>query len=469
MKNRTASPVILCVLCALLAWTVIPAPAAEPPPLNFVFILTDDQRYDALGCAGTDIRTPHLDALAARGVRFENAFVVLSICSPSRAACLTGRYNSANGVTRLDLPLRDGERTFAHLLKARGYRTAAMGKWHLRSTPAQCGFDEAVTFHGNASWYGRRVKEGGKTRVVKEFIEDHVADRSAAFVEACAKAGKPFVLFHNTQVPHMTGKFTWTPRQETLAAYRDVEIPLPPTWNDALEGKPPYLRSDRHRRQAERYGYDKPEAIREHVRLYRAAITDMDAALGRLLGRIRDLGLEESTWVLFMGDNGWFLGEHGFTSKVLAYEESMRVPMIVAGPGVKPGVRGELVLNIDLAPTMLQLAGVARPDVVHGRSLLPLLRGGAAADWRDAFVYEAPEAVLGSRPLWSVRTRRWKYIRTVVGPATGDVFEELYDLEADPRETANVAAREAHAGVLRDLRARLARWTAASPERGPMK
>jgi len=423
---------------------------------NIIFILTDDQRFDAMGCAGNGrIRTPNMDALAGRGTRFDRAFVTLSICSPSRAACLTGRYGSATGVTALGRPLRRGERTFAHLLKRAGYQTGFAGKWHLGTTPAACGFDVVSSFGGNGRYYGRSVTQNGTRRTIPGFIDDFVAEESIRFIRSAAKADAPFVLWMCTQVPHMNHKFDWNARQQTLALYDPARMPVPETWQDDLAGKPPYLKTARSRTRARQYGYGRKEAIRRHTQRYYAAVTEVDASIGTVLAAVRSLGLDDTTWFILMGDNGWFMGEHGFTSKVLAYEESIRVPMIVAGPGLKARTDKHLVLNVDLAATVLDIAGVAAPRTMHGRSLLPLVRGRETA-WRDDVVYEAPTPALGSWPLLAVRTERWKYIRTYAKADRSRVaFEELYDLRADPHEMRNLAADERCAGALRKLSARL--------------
>jgi len=431
--------------------------AASRQP-NFLFILTDDQRYDAMGCAGNRlVRTPHIDALAARGVRFDNAFVTLSICSPSRAACLTGRYGSANGVTTLAQAVNKRSRTFAQYLKEAGYRTGLAGKWHLKNTPESLGFDFASYFTSNGPQYDRKAIEAGRKTTARGYVEDYNADQSIRFLTEAAKSGDPFVLFHCTQVPHMTPLMDWTAKDEMLATYNQAAMPVPETWRDDLSGKPPYLKTSRSRTQARKYGYDKKEGIQRHCRNYYASITEMDATLGRVLEALDKLGLRETTWVLLMGDNGWFMGEHGFTSKVLPYEESIRVPMIVAGPGTAPRVDKHLVLNVDLAPTMLDLAGLPVPEAMHGASLVPLLKNEKTS-WRKSFLYEAPTPSLGSWPLVAIRSERWKYIQTFdIKNRKKLVFEELYDLKADPTEMRNLADDPTHATLKRQLAEELQR------------
>jgi len=425
---------------------------------NFLFIVTDDQRYDAMGCVGNSlVRTPNIDALAARSTRFDRAFVTLSICSPSRAACLTGCYGSANGVTSVPGTLRDPRSTIAWRLKEAGYRTGVVGKWHLGNSPAECGFEVASYFVSNGPYYGRGVTEDGRRRKVQGYIEDYNARQATQFMADCHSAGTPFFLFYCTQVPHMNHEFDWPARAETLATYDRQDMLVPQTWQDDLAGKPPYLKAARSREQALRYGYDEKENIRRHFQRYYAAITEMDAALGRVFDAMDTSNLRDGTYVFFMGDNGWFMGEHGFTSKVLPYEESIRVPMLAAGPGVRAGVDGRLVLNIDIPPTILELAGLPVPETVHGASLVPLLRG-EACHWRKSFLYEAPTPSLGSRPLYAVRTQRWKYIQTFDKSDPRHLaFEELYDLHADPHETTNLTGRAEHADPQATLKRELRR------------
>ncbi|MFW6164449.1 MAG: sulfatase-like hydrolase/transferase [Planctomycetota bacterium] len=426
---------------------------------NLIFILTDDQRYDALGVVNPLARTPTMDALAKRGTVFRNAFVATSICSPSRACCLTGRYGSANGVPGLGMALDRDEVTFAQSLKEAGYQTGYVGKWHLRRPkPKQAGFEAVTYFESNGPHYNRRVIEHGKKKTAQGYIEDYLADQSVAFIEQAVEAGRPFVLHHATQIPHMDHRFSWPAQDETLALYPLEKMPVPETRQDDLRGKPPYLRNARsYVRAQQTYGYTDPANIRRHWQAYLASITEMDRSLGRLVAALGRLGIADETWIVLMGDNGWFMGEHGFTSKVLPYEESIRVPFLVSGPGLEGEQRDELVLNADISPTLVDLAGLPVPDGVHGRSLLPLL-GGEKVAWRDSILYEAPEPELGSWPLAAVRTARWKYIQTyAIKDPSRLVFEELYDLGADPREMTNLAGQAAHAAVQAQLREELGR------------
>ncbi|MFH5884512.1 sulfatase-like hydrolase/transferase [Halalkalibaculum sp. DA3122] len=418
---------------------ILGACTKEKAAPNFIIVFTDDQRFDALGTLpNPDILTPLLDSLSKTGVNFKNAFVTLSICSPSRAALLTGRYGLANGVvTYGNVNYDQDEKTFANYFKQNGYETGLVGKWHLRNSPESAGFDYASYFFSNGPWYDRRVIEQGDTTKAKGFIEDYNARKVVQFLEQ-RQEDKPFLLFLNPQLPHLDHKHEWDVQEETVAKYSGMDINPPENWKDDLSGKPPYLQSGRHRQLAMKYGYQNRDTLISKIKRYYSAITEMDASLGRVFRYVRQNSLDENTYILVMGDNGWFIGDHLFTSKVLAYEESIRVPFFVTGPGIVPGENHELVLNIDLMPTLLELADIEIPDNLHGESMVPLLKNQEEPDWRDRFYYEAPEPQLGSWPLYAVRSKRYKYIRTYdINNRDSVVFEELYDLENDPYELTN--------------------------------
>ena len=440
-------------------------PIQKPDRPNFLVLLTDDQRADAMGCSGNpNVRTPHIDTLAGSGVRFTNAFVTTSICSPSRAALLTGRYGSTNGVTSLSgAPLNPGVPTWPRALKAAGYRTAVMGKWHLADTPRSVGFTEAVIFQGNGPYEGRQVMDHGVSRTIEGRTDEYIAGRTVAFLKSASTGQAPFALFLCTQAPHMDDRFRWPAKAETRQTYCAEKMPIPTSWEDDLNGKPPYLRTARQRSRAvQEYHYDRKAAVQRHLCDYYAAITEMDASLGHVFQALQALDLQRNTYVLFTSDNGWLMGEHRMTSKVLAYEESIRVPLIISGPDIRPGTDSRLVLNIDIAPTILALAGLKMPGQVQGRSMVPILNTTASQpgnDWRTHILYEAMAPELGSWPMLALRTARWKYIVTFE-PGTQPaqpVFEELYDLSADPAEMTNLAQAPGYADTLRKMRADLTR------------
>ena len=426
---------------------------ADAPP-NFVFIFTDDMRADTFGYVGNPHAiTPNIDALAERGVVFNNAFVTLSICSPSRATSLTGRYSSTVGITTWgSQSMPEGVPTFASVLHGAGYFTGVNGKWHLGNGPQELGFDWYSICHANNTWYGREFDQQGEKVIAEQYIEAYIADRSIAFMKQAVDEDRPFVLWHCTQVPHMDERFEWPAQQDVLARFDRDALPLPSTWRSDHEGKPPYLRRARSFTRAQKgYGYAEEGPLRDHIHHHYASLTELDREIGRVVAAIDELGLSDNTYIVFLSDNGWFLGEHGLTSKVLAYEDSWRVPMIAVGPGLEPGERDQFVLNADVMPTLLELAGVETPAGVHGQSMVPILQD-ASTPGRKTIFYESPTPQLIPRPFFAVRNDRFKYIETRA-KADLDVVEfvELYDLDTDPEETRNLAQDPAHAETVRAM------------------
>lgn len=351
--------------------------------------------------------------------------------------------------------MHDSERTFAHILKGAGYQTAMIGKWHLPNSPQSCGFDYVTYFKSNGPHRNRQVIERGVKKTAAGFIEDYNAARAIEFIEQASGNDAPFVLFLCTQLVHMDNNHDWVSKDETFARYDPVKMPVPDTFDDDLQGRPPYLKTSRSRTKALEYGYDEKQNIQRHLAKYYAALEDTDAAIGAVLNAVTEKGLDDNTYYIMMGDNGWLMGEHGLTSKVLAYEESIRVPMILAGPRINRAVNDHLVVNIDLMPTILDMAEVPIPNNVHGKSLMPLLQG-QADNWRTSILYECPRSSLGVKPHLAIRTDRYKYIQTYEDASLETVvFEELYDLQNDPTEVKNLAQHHDHQQRKKTLIAKL--------------
>ena len=426
--------------------------AARRP--NIVIIFTDDQQYDSYGANGrSKVRTPVLDRLAERGVRFTNAHAALSLCSPSRAAVLTGRYGSANGVQKLGAKLREGEIAFAQDLKHSGYTTLFSGKWHLKNTPRDLGFDRVCSFRGNGTYFGRKVNDEGRQLKPEEHIDLYCARKSAEMIKDAAEQDKPFVLFHCTQLPHMDGKLSWPAAKKFTDLYNVKDMPLPTNWNDSLKGKPDYLKEVRNRSQAKVYGYDKPENIRKHAKDYYAVVSEMDSFLGLVMKSLKENGVEDNTYVIYMSDNGWMLGDHGMTSKVLPFTASTRVPLVIAGPGIAQGVCDTPALNLDLTATIYDLAGVKPTAKLHGRSLLPMVKGD---DPKRTIIHECLGGYGGNDPFLAAINGRWLYIQTLSETDHGRItFEELYDKDKDPAEMNNLLASEEHLAILKTLKAEI--------------
>jgi arylsulfatase A-like enzyme len=458
---------------AAAGWPAARHALAQPEPPrgapNILFVMTDDQRRDAMSAYGNPIlKTPHMDRLAAGGVRFDLAFVTNALCAPSRASILTGLYSHAHGVITngdarafADQPgLSEATPTFPALLRRAGYFTALVGKWHLRSEPT--GFDQWVIFPGQGAYQDPEMVANGVRLKLRGHADDVVGDQALTFLRERPK-DRPFCLLYQFKSPHRS----WMPAARFESAFADVPIPIPRTFEDRLQGRPEALR------QAEMAIADMPDfrdrgvpesLSREErkrknlealVKNYYRVLLSVDENLGRVLDYLDKEGLVKSTVVVYTSDNGFFLGEHGLFDKRLMYEPSIRVPLLVRFPRrARAGLadRTHMVLNVDVAPTLLELAGVHAPAGLHGRSFVPLLEG-KEAPWRDAILYEyyeypAEHCVRKNR---GVRTDRYKLIHFYEQPEEW----ELYDLATDPDETVNLAPRKDQAARVRELKAKL--------------
>ena len=388
---------------------------------DFVFFLTDDQRFDALSCAGNRIlQTPHMDRIANEGVRFSQAFVSNSLCSPSRGTIVTGMYSHAHGVTWNTGPsheLNPSLPTFPKLLQQAGYFTAINGKWHIRSMPE--GFDHSCILPGQGLYHDP-IMIAGRTRVrMRGYVDDVIGDQSIETLRNRPK-GRPFCLLCWFKAPHRA----WEPPRRYQHAYEDLEIPPPPTFGRGLEDRPNAIRDSdlQIADMPDFYGLGVPAtAPREeqkrlnyqhYVKQYYRVLRAVDDNVGRVLDCLDREGLAENTFVLHSADNGFFMGEYGLFDKRMMYEPSIRVPMLARYPaGFRGGrVDGEnMVLNNDICHTILDYAGVARPESMarHGASWRPILEGGAA-QWRQSWLYEFFEypAVGCVGKIRGVRTRR---------------------------------------------------------------
>lgn len=450
--------VIILLLC--LSQTTAIAQAVEKQRPNIVVIYTDDHRWDALGKSGNDlIKTPNLDRLADSGIYFPNSFVTLSICTPSRAAFLTGQYGSRNNVMSQSLnKVNPDVKTVAEYLKNEGYSTSVFGKWHISNSPASMGFDYEYYFNGLAPFWDVPFIHNGEEVETSGFVEDVIVEGALSYLEEQNDIERPFFMWLNTWAPHMDIDFSWPAKGRTLSQYPIDKMVLPENWPADFSGKPSYIENNRPHQRALYYGYSEPYPLKHHIRGYYAATTDMDAALGIFFDSLSELGLSDNTYILVMGDNGWFMGEHGLTSKVLAYEESIRVPLIVAGPDVKPGKSENLMLNIDLMPTVLDIASIEIPSDIHGKSFKPLLNNqiGAVESWRDYIFYEAPAPQHGTQPLYALRTAEWKLIQTFEREDPDKlIFEELYNIKNDPYEKYNLISKQSSISILNSLRKKI--------------
>jgi arylsulfatase A-like enzyme len=426
--------------------------AVERP--SFVIVLSDDQRFDALGAVQREqgqgarfpwLATPNLDRLAAEGARFRNAFVVSSICSPSRASFLTGLYGHANGVIDNRTPLAPSTDTLASWLREAGYRTGQVGKWHMGDQVERPGFEWSASYIGQGRYFDCTFLVDGVPEPTQGWVDDVATDYALEFLRR--QRSEPFLLVVGYKSPHGPHRPESVPER---ARGRHRDLPLEPAPN-AL-ALPPYTAPQPRGGDA---------GSEDSARSYFDLVSAMDDAFGRLLDAIDAPGLRERTVVIFAGDNGYLLGEHGMRTKRAAYEASIRIPLLVRWPvrmGIPQGLRVDApVLNVDLAPTLLELAGVPAPLPLHGRSLGELVEG-RGPPWRSAFLYE-----FFREPSFEVPTQlalRAPDAKLIVYPGHPE-WTELFDLASDPGEQRNLARDPKHTPQLEALRAELEREASA--------
>jgi arylsulfatase A-like enzyme len=436
---------MLSLMLAVVALTADPVPRP-----NFVFFLTDDQRADALSLANHAIlKTPNIDRIGREGAWFRNAFVVNSLCTPSRASFLTGRYGHATGVldNSGNRTLPASERTVAEILRDQGYEVAFVGKSHIAGSLRDRPWDYYFGFKEQGRYIDPIIAEGKEPdRVYPGYMDDVLTDHALSYL--AKPRTKPFCLFVWFKAPHRS----WVRAPRFAQLYEGETVPEPPNFRAGLADKPKAVQqtdmqigSANHR--------DVP-SLDKLVKDYSATVAAVDDNVGRVLDQLDRQKLADDTVVIYGSDNGFFLGEWNLFDKRLMYEPSIRIPLLIRYPRkVKPGtLRTEMALNIDLAPTMLELAGIPVPSSMHGRSLAPLL-SGESIPWRDAWLYEyyeypQPHHV---RPHRGIRTERWKLIRYEGQPEEW----ELYDLANDPHESHNLYGEVDQAENVEKLKRRL--------------
>ncbi|MEE8243711.1 MAG: sulfatase [Pseudomonadales bacterium] len=443
----------------LLVLLLLPAIAfaAEPRP-NIIFVLTDDQRYDEMGFLNPILATPNMDAIAAEGVHFANAFVTTSLCSPSRASVLTGQMMHNHGVVDNNRPLPPGLELFPARLRSAGYQTAFVGKWHMGGAISEPRdeFDYWVSFPGQGSYYPRSFAGGvsqlnvnGQIVPQSGYITDELTDYALEFLSGRDR-DRPFFLYLSHKAVHAM----FEPAKRHREQYAQAEIRLGAANTDPDADVPMWVQNQRNSWHGDEFPYHSDLPLADFKRAYHQTLTAVDDSLGRLRAWLSENGLADNTIVMLMGDNGFLFGEHGLIDKRNAYEESMRVPLIAVGPGMSQGlVVDDMVANIDIAPTILTWAGVAAPSHYDGASFAHLATGQDDPNWRDALVYEYYwEFNYPQTPTtFALRTARYKYVQY---HGVWDT-EELFDLVEDPTESRNLIEDEAHAAVKVELRGRL--------------
>jgi arylsulfatase A-like enzyme len=429
--------------------------AAKP---NILFILVDDQRHDELSCAGESVlQTPVIDSLAARGIRFENAFVTTSICAASRASIFTGLTERTHGYTFGKPPIRaeDVAASYPVLLRKAGYRTGFYGKFGVRLAKG-VGTGEMFDDFQSIGGPGLRKQPDGTLRHSDELI----GDQAVAFIRQ-QSGDQPFCLSISFNIAHArdgdkrpgSGHFPWP--QSANELYQTEAMPLPRLRSPQIfEAMPSFLRKSMNR---DRYfwRWDTPEKYDANMRGRFRMLTGMDSIVARMLKALEEGGLADNTVVIYTADNGYYRAERGFAGKWSHFEQSQRVPLIIYDPRSPKALQGRLsatmALNIDLPSTMLDLAGLDRPDSWQGRSLKPILDGVTPETWREDFFCEH---LMGNRsiPMWEgVRGTRFKYARYF---QQSPPYEFLHDLKADPDELRNLIDDPEYAPVLANLRQR---------------
>lgn len=471
---------------------------------NIIYIMTDDHAYQAISAYGGALKdlapTPNIDRIADQGIRFDRCLVTNSISGPCRAVILTGKYSHLNGFLENDerqAPFDGSQQTFPKLMQQAGYTTAMIGKWHLESDPT--GFDHWDILPGHGNYYNPDfLTKDGRNRE-KGYVTEIITGKCLKWLDQARTSGKPFMLMMHHKAPHRE----WQPGPNELGTYTNVKFPEPETLFDDYSGmgtaektqdmtieKTMRLEEDlklyKDKSRMKNTGLNRMDSIQtaewnatydpiieefyssemsdrelvsykyqRYLQDYLATIAGVDKSVGRVLEYLKQTGLDKNTVVIYASDQGFYLGEHGWFDKRFMFEESYRTPLLISWPGVtKPGtVNNDMVSNIDLAETFLDMAGIKIPRDMQGRSMVPILRGKTPSDWRKEHYYhyyEYPGPHMVKRH-YGMSTDRYKLIHYYY-----DIDEwELYDLQADPLELKNVYNDPGYADVKKDLHSRL--------------
>jgi arylsulfatase A-like enzyme len=467
-------------------------------PPNILIILSDDHAYQAISAYGSKLmQTPNIDRIAREGAIFKNACVTNSLCAPSRAAWLTGKYSHVNGLTvnNISNPFNINQELFPRILKQRDYQTAWIGKWHLQTLPGNA-FDYWKVLPDQGEYYNPDfIGMKNDTVGVTGYVTDIISNLSFDWLNQ-RDTTKPFCLVIGEKATHRA----WLPDLQDLGAFDDRIFPLPANFYDDYTGRiaamnqdmtiaktmlladdlkvhADYTRHEFYKRLTpeqqkvfkiyyEKLSNDfdqhhyKGRALTEwkyqrYIKDYLSTAKSLDRNIGKILDYLDKKGLAENTVVIYASDQGFYMGEHGWFDKRFMYEESMKTPVVMRYPGVvKPGTSvNEMIVNIDFAPTVLTLAGLPVPADMQGTSFLDLVKTGEAENWRKAayyHYYEYPEPHHVS-PHFGIRTNQYKLIR-FYGPA--DAWE-LYNLKTDPTEMKNLYAEKKDSQLVRSLKQQL--------------
>jgi arylsulfatase A-like enzyme len=453
---------------------------ADPRRPNLLFIMADDHAAQAIGAYGSRLNeTPHIDRLAAGGMRLDACFCTNSICTPSRATILTGTYSHVNGVTTLDTPWDARQPTFVTALRQAGYQAAVVGKWHLGHGGIHDphGFDHWIVLPDQGAYHDPEFLTEAGSHQVAGYATDLITDLAVDWLER-RDSDRPFCLLVHHKAPHRS----WEPDESHDGLFADAQLAVPPGFDDDHAGQAPAAAEARMGMAdltAEDLKVPVPPGLdgdaearwrwRRFVEDYLACVASLDDNVGRLLDWIDAAGLADDTVVVYTSDQGFFLGEHGWFDKRFMYDESLRMPLLIRYPREIPAgsASDALALNLDFAPTFCDLAGVPVPAFMQGRSLRPIVGGTRPADWRTSMYYRYwmhLDSVHHVQAHYGVRTARHKLVR-YPGHGAGvpgasierrEPAWELFDLETDPLELRSVYDDPDYAGVVEQLTADLA-------------
>jgi N-acetylglucosamine-6-sulfatase len=435
------------------------ATAQVNQPENIIFILSDDHRHDFMGFheqSPSYIETPAMDRMAREGAHIKNAFVTTSLCSPSRASILTGQYAHEHRVVDNTSPIPEGTRFFNEDVQQNDYQTAFIGKWHMGEVDddPMPGWDRWVSFRGQGSYTNPTLNVNGDRDEYEGYTTDILTDFAVDWLKKQKNnQEEPFFLYLSHKAVHAE----FEPADRHDGYYNDIEIEYPESMDNTVRNyrtKPDWVKEQRYSWHGVEYPYHGDMDFDEFYRGYIESLLSLDESVGRVLDYLEESGLDENTLVIYMGDNGFLHGEHGLIDKRNAYEESMRVPMLAWAPGyIEAGTNvEELVRNIDIAPTILELTGIQSDIEMAGLSFLPLLTGQEENRDRE-FLYEYYwEAAFPHTPTtFSLRDDRYKYIWY---HGVWDM-NELYDLKEDPNERYNLIESPQHQELRNEMRSRL--------------
>lgn len=501
LRGRNIWPFVVLGLIACVATESRAEPPRKTRP-NILFIFSDDHAYQAISAYGSKINaTPNLDRIAKDGLLFRHCLVTNSICGPSRAAILTGKYSHLNGFYRNGDRFNGAQDTVAKRLRAGGYNTAMIGKWHLETDPT--GFDYWQILPGQGAYYNPAMIDNGKRVKHMGYTTEIITDLAIDWLKTHRDGDRPFLLMCQHKAPHRP----WEPSLSKLKMYEDQTIPEPSNLFDDYSGRespardqdmsiaktmteqdlkltPPRDLTPEQKKAWDAHYEPLNEAFRKsnlqgddlvrwkyqrYIKDYLRCIASVDDSVGRLLDYLDESGLASNTVVFYSSDQGFYLGEHGWFDKRWMYEESLGTPLMVRWPGViEPGREdNHLVSNLDFAETFLEIAGQPIPEAMQGRSLVPLLRGEVPGDWRSSFYYHYYEYPQPHRvqPHEGVRTERYKLINFYNLKTW-----EFFDLEKDPREMTSRYNDPAYAEQVKKLKQELERLRGEYqlPPNGPL-